>query len=68
MINMHEAISIAKYLKRCIDTRLKDKLDSSGAVWIKGPKWCGKSTTAEQFASSAVYMQSKKERPKHLKY
>ena len=24
-----------KYLKRCVDTRLKDKLDSSGAVCIK---------------------------------
>lgn len=55
-----------KYLKRCIDTRLKDKLDSSGAVWIKGPKWCGKSTTAEQFASSAVYMQSRKERDQNI--
>ena len=32
VINIHEAISIDKYLKRCIDTRLKDKLDSSGAV------------------------------------
>ncbi|MDD6302176.1 MAG: DUF4143 domain-containing protein [Bacillales bacterium] len=55
-----------KYLKRCIDTRLKDKLDSSGAVWIKGPKWCGKSTTAEQIASSAVYMQSRKERDQNI--
>ena len=43
-----------KYLKRCIDTRLKDKLASSGAVWIKGPKWCVKSTTAEQIAKSLV--------------
>ncbi|MGN1399086.1 MAG: ATP-binding protein [Erysipelotrichaceae bacterium] len=55
-----------KYLKRCIDTRLKDKLDSSGAVWIKGPKWCGKSTTAEQIAKSAVYMQSRKERDQNI--
>ena len=55
-----------KYLKRCIDTRLKDKLDSSGAVWIKGPKWCGKSTTAEQVANSFVYMQSRKERDQNI--
>lgn len=47
-----------QYLKRCIDTRLIDKLDSSGAVWIKGPKWCGKSTTAERYPKSAVFMQS----------
>lgn len=55
-----------KYLKRCIDERLKDKLASSGAVWIKGPKWCGKSTTAEQFAKSFVYMQSRKEREQNI--
>ncbi len=48
------------YLSRCIETRLKAKLESSGAVWIKGPKWCGKSTTAERFSSSAVFMQSRK--------
>ena len=55
-----------KYLKRCVDTRLKDKLDSSGAVWIKGPKWCGKSTTAEQIAKSCVYMQSRKDRDQNI--
>lgn len=38
-----------RYLDRCIESRLKIKLASSGAVWIKGPKWCGKSTTAERF-------------------
>lgn len=57
---------MGKYLKRCIDTRLKDKLDCSGAVWIKGPKWCGKSTTAEQVANSFVYMQSRKERDQNI--
>lgn len=57
---------MGKYLKRCIDTRLKDKLDCSGAVWIKGPKWCGKSTTAEQVANSFVYMQSRKEREQNI--
>jgi len=36
-----------KYYSRCIDSQLKDKLESSGAVLVKGPKWCGKSTTAE---------------------
>jgi len=55
-----------KYMKRCIDTRLKDKLESSGAVWIKGPKWCGKSTTAEQIAKSCVYMQSRKDREQNI--
>lgn len=55
-----------KYLKRCIDQRLKDKLESSGAVWIKGPKRCGKSTTAEQFSKNAVYMQSRKNRDQNI--
>jgi len=55
-----------KYLKRCVDSRLNDKLKSSGAVWLKGPKWCGKSTTAEQIAKSFVYMQSRKEREQNI--
>ncbi len=54
-----------EYLNRCIDSRLKAKLESSGAVWIKGPKWCGKSTSTEQVAKSAVYMQNRKEREEH---
>ncbi len=55
-----------KYLKRCIESKLKRKLGSSGAVWIKGPKWCGKSTTAKLFSKSAVYMQSRKERDQNI--
>lgn len=55
-----------KYLDRCIDSRLKDKLESSGAVWIKGPKWCGKSTTAERYSKSAVFMQNRKDRDQNI--
>ena len=29
-------------------------MESSGAVLIEGPKWCGKTTSAKQFASSIV--------------
>jgi len=32
-------------------------LQSSGAVLIVGPKWCGKTETAKQFAKSVLYMQ-----------
>ena len=32
-------------------------LQSSGAVLILGPKWCGKTETAKQFAKSVLYMQ-----------
>lgn len=55
-----------KYLSRCVDQQLKEKLESSGAVLIKGPKWCGKSTTAMQFAKSAVYMQRSQEREQNI--
>ena len=30
---------------------------SSGAVLIEGPKWCGKTTTAEQQAKSVIRLQ-----------
>lgn len=55
-----------QYLNRCADTLLKEKLESSGAVWIKGPKWCGKSTTAERIAKSSVYMQNRKDRDQNI--
>ena len=45
-----------KYRKRIADDILKRKLESKGAVLIEGPKWCGKTTTAEQIASSILYM------------
>ena len=45
------------YIKRVCDTELQDKLDAFGAVHIIGPKWCGKTTTAKQFAKSFIEMQ-----------
>ncbi len=45
-----------KYRKRIVDEILVRKLEGKGAVLIEGPKWCGKTTTAEQFASSILYM------------
>lgn len=44
------------YRNRIVDSLLKLKLESKGAVLIRGPKWCGKTTTAEQFAKSILYM------------
>jgi len=43
-----------EYLNRTADVMLKDLLDAFGAVLIEGPKWCGKTTTAEQAAKSAT--------------
>ena len=45
-----------KYRKRIADEILKKKLRSKGAILIEGPKWCGKTTTAEQIAGSVLYM------------
>ena len=44
------------YKKRIADRLLKEKLGYMGAVLIKGAKWCGKTTTAEQIAGSVLYV------------
>lgn len=44
------------YKPRIADLLLQNKLEGVGAVLIEGPKWCGKTTTAEQHAKSVVYM------------
>lgn len=44
------------YRNRIADDILKRKLEGKGAVVIEGPKWCGKTTTAEQIAKSVLYM------------
>lgn len=46
-----------KYLPRIADERLKLALATTGAVLIVGPKWCGKTRTAEEAAKSVLYMQ-----------
>ncbi len=44
------------YKKRIADRILMRKLEGKGAILIEGPKWCGKTTTAEQIATSVLYM------------
>ncbi len=44
------------YRPRITDIILVRKLKGKGAVLIQGPKWCGKTTTAEQMAKSILYM------------
>ena len=46
-----------RYLKRFMDDQLKETLEYIGAVLIVGPKWCGKTTTAEKQAKSVLKMQ-----------
>jgi len=46
-----------KYLPRIADKVLELALKTSGAVLIAGPKWCGKTRTAEKISKSVLYMQ-----------
>ena len=46
-----------EYLSRTADPILHLLLDAFGAVLIEGPKWCGKTTTAEQMAKSVIKLQ-----------
>ena len=46
-----------EYITRITDKELKDKLSVTGAVLIRGPKWCGKTTSAKQLAHSVLEMQ-----------
>ena len=47
-----------KYLKRIADEELALRLEAFAAVQITGPKWCGKTTTAEQHAKSIINLKS----------
>lgn len=46
-----------EYFKRIADQMLQDRLEAFGAILIEGPKWTGKTTTAEQHAKSAIKIQ-----------
>lgn len=54
-----------EYKKRMIDFLVKESLDAFGAVLIVGPKWCGKTTTAEQFAKSRIWLEDPDNREKY---
>ncbi len=55
-----------EYIKRICDSELQLKLDAFGAVHIVGPKWCGKTTTAKQFAKSYIELQDPDKRDMYL--
>jgi uncharacterized protein len=42
------------YASRIIEAEIAEKLAASGALLIKGPKSCGKTETARQFAKSSI--------------
>ncbi len=55
-----------KYFPRIIDKAIKKELEAFGAVLIVGPKWCGKTTSAEQLAKSKIYLQDEDMRDQYL--
>lgn len=55
-----------KYRKRIADDILIRKLEGKGAVLIEGPKWCGKTTTAEQLAASILYMDDPEKKEQNI--
>lgn len=57
---------IGNYRRRIADVILSRKLEGKGAVLIEGPKWCGKTTTAEQIAKSILYMDDPDSREQNM--
>lgn len=55
-----------KYLERIADKELRLRLEAFGAVQIKGPKWCGKTTTAGMQSKSVIKMQDPDKREGYL--
>ena len=54
------------YLPRIADKILETRLKVFGAVQITGPKWCGKTTTAERHANSVIKLQDPDRRDGYL--
>ncbi|MDE6467842.1 MAG: AAA family ATPase, partial [Muribaculaceae bacterium] len=55
-----------EYLSRIADRTLDLRLEAFGAVQITGPKWCGKTTTAERKAASVIKLQDPDRREGYL--
>ncbi len=56
-----------QYLQRICDRLVQQKLETSGALLIEGPKWCGKTWTGKNAAKSVLYMQEPDKGPSYLK-
>lgn len=55
-----------EYIKRICDAELELKLEAFGAIHIVGPKWCGKTTTAKQYAKSYIELQDPDKRDMYI--
>ena len=56
-----------KYLSRIADRLLAERLKSSGAVLVEGPKWCGKTWTSLEASKSHLFMQDPDKKASYLK-
>ena len=61
-----EVLLVKNYRKRIADNILARKLEGKGAVLIEGPKWCGKTTTAEQVAASVLYLDDPEKKEQNI--
>lgn len=60
-------MEIQNYLKRIADHLLQERLRSSGAVLVEGPKWCGKTATSSRASKSQLFMQDPDKSASYLK-
>lgn len=51
-----EVHRMANYKPRVMDEIISNRLRNKGAILVEGAKWCGKTTTCEQYAASVLYM------------
>lgn len=55
-----------EYRNRVSDLQIESHLKAVGAILIEGPKWCGKTTSAKQFAKSVISMQDTDRRDEYM--
>ncbi|MBR6266064.1 MAG: AAA family ATPase, partial [Bacteroidales bacterium] len=55
-----------EYLERMADGQIQERLNAFGAVLIEGPKWCGKTTSAEHIAASVIKLQDTEMRAQYI--
>lgn len=63
---MSAKLNSNRYLPRFVDRLIERKLGYIGAVEVRGPKWCGKTQSALQHASSWTMMQDPDKRQDYL--
>ena len=54
------------YKKRIVDEEFETAMEAFGAVYIKGPKGCGKTTTAKQKAKTVIEFQDEEKREDYI--